>query len=74
MAFTKYLGMSVICTLIFNGHGLGLFGMYERLQQFLIVISVWVLILTLSLLDLKYYGFEPLELLWRKLTYFSLRN
>ena len=74
MAFTNYIGMSVICTFIFNGHGLGLFGMFDRLQQFLIVISVWVLILILSPLVLKNYRFGPLEWLWRKLTYFSLRN
>ena len=74
MAFTNYIGMSLICTLIFNGHGLGLFGMFDRLQQFLIVISVWVLILILSPLVLKNYRFGPLEWLWRKLTYFSLRN
>ena len=74
MAFTNYIGMSVICTLIFNGHGLGLFGMFDRLQQFLIVLSVWVLILILSPLVLKNYRFGPLEWLWRKLTYFSLRN
>ena len=74
MAFTNYIGMSVICTLIFNGNGLGLFGMLDRLQQFLIVISVWVLILILSPLVLKNYRFGPLEWLWRKLTYFSLRN
>ena len=74
MAFTNYIGMSVICTLIFNGHGLGLFGMFDRLQQFLIVISVWALILILSPLVLKNFRFGPLEWLWRKLTYFSLRN
>ena len=74
MAFTNYIGMSVICTLIFNGHGLGFFGMFDRLQQFLIVISVWVLILILSPIVLKNYRFGPLEWLWRKLTYFSLRN
>ena len=74
MAFTNYIGMSVICTLIFNGNGLGLFGMLDRLQQFLIVIFVWVLILILSPLVLKNYRFGPLEWLWRKLTYFSLRN
>lgn len=74
MAFTNYIGMSVICTLIFNGHGLGLYGRLDRLQQFLIVISVWVLILILSPLVLKNYRFGPLEWLWRKLTYFSLRN
>jgi len=74
MAFTNYIGMSVICTLIFNGHGLGLFGSFDRLEQFLIVISVWVLILILSPLVLKNYRFGPLEWLWRKLTYFSLKN
>ena len=74
MAFTNYIGMSVICTLIFNGHGLGLFGRLDRLQQFLIVISVWVFILIISPLVLKNYRFGPLEWLWRKLTYFSLKN
>ena len=70
MAFTNYIGMSVICTLIFNGHGLGLFGTLDRLQQFLIVISIWILILIISPLVLKNYRFGPLEWLWRKLTYF----
>ena len=71
MAFTNYIGMSLICTLIFNGHGLGLFGTFDRLQQFLVVISVWVLILIISPLVLKKYRFGPLEWIWRKLTYFS---
>ena len=71
MAFTNYIGMSLICTLIFNGHGLGLFGTFDRLQQFLVVISLWVLILILSPLVLKKYRFGPLEWMWRKLTYFS---
>lgn len=74
MAFTNYIGMSIICTLIFNGHGLGLFGTLDRLEQFLIVISIWVLILIISPLVLKNYRFGPLEWLWRKLTYFSLKN
>lgn len=74
MAFTNYIGMSIICTLIFNGHGLGLFGTLDRLEQFLIVISIWVLLLIISPLVLKNYRFGPLEWLWRKLTYFSLKN
>ena len=74
MAFTNYIGMSVICTLIFNGHGLGLFGTLDRLQQFLIVIAVWVIMLIISPLVLKNYRFGPLEWLWRKLTYFSFQN
>ena len=74
MAFTNYIGMSVICTLIFNGHGLGLFGTLDRLQQLLIVIAVWIVILIISPLVLKNYRFGPLEWLWRKLTYFSFQN
>ncbi len=74
MAFSNYIGMSVICTLIFNGHGLGLFGTLDRLQQFLIVIAVWFLILIVSPLVLKKYQLGPLEWLWRKLTYFSFKN
>jgi uncharacterized protein len=74
MAFTNYIGMSVICTLIFNGHGLGLFGTLDRLQQFLIVVAVWIMILIASPLILKLYRFGPLEWLWRRLTYFSLKR
>ena len=71
MAFTNYIGMSVICTLIFNGHGLGLFGTFDRLQQFVIVIGIWVTMLIISPLVLKKFQYGPLEWLWRKLTYFS---
>ena len=74
MAFTNYIGMSLICTLIFNGHGLGLFGTFDRLQQFLIVIGLWVIMLIISPLVLKKYQFGPLESMWRKLTYFSFKN
>ena len=70
MAFTNYIGMSVICSLIFNGHGLALYGSLDRLQQFLVVVVIWVLILIISPLVLKKYKFGPLEWLWRKLTYF----
>lgn len=70
MAFTNYIGMSVICSLIFNGHGLALYGTFDRLQQFLVVVSIWVLILIVSPLVLRKYRYGPLEWLWRKLTYF----
>ena len=74
MAFTNYIGMSVICTLIFNGHGLGLYGTFDRFQQFVIVIGVWVIMLIISPKVLKKYQFGPLESMWRKLTYFSFKN
>ena len=71
MAFTNYIGMSLICSLIFNGHGLALYGTLDRLQQFIVVVSIWVLILTVSPLVLRKYRYGPLEWLWRKLTYIS---
>ena len=70
MAFTNYIGMSLICSLIFNGHGLALYGTFDRLQQFIVVVSIWVLILIVSPLVLRKYRYGPLEWLWRKLTYF----
>ena len=69
MAFTNYILMSLICTFIFYGHGLGLFGKVERSVQILIVLAVWVIILTISPLWLKKFQYGPLEWLWRVLTY-----
>jgi uncharacterized protein len=73
MAFTNYIGMSVICGFVFYGHGFGLFGSLDRLQQFLVVIAIWVLMLIISPLVLKKYRFGPLEWIWRKLTYLSFK-
>jgi len=69
MAFTNYLMQTVICTTIFYGHGLGLYGHLERWQQILIVLGVWALQLLLSPLWLQYFRFGPLEWLWRSLSY-----
>lgn len=69
MAFTNYLLQTVLCTTIFYGHGLGLFGSVERYQQLLIVFVVWALQLWLSPIWLRRYSYGPLEWLWRTLTY-----
>ena len=41
MALTNYLLQSVICTTIFYGHGLGLFGRVDRAGQLAIVVGIW---------------------------------
>jgi len=41
MALTNYLLQSLICTTIFYGHGLGLFGQVGRAGQSVIVLGVW---------------------------------
>ncbi len=69
MAFTNYILQTVLCTWIFYGHGLGLFGQVERVDQIAIVVAVWALQLAVSPLWLKRFRFGPLEWLWRALTY-----
>ena len=73
MAFTNYISQSVICTLIFYGHGLGLFERVDRLGQFAIVVAIWVLQLIWSPWWLARFRFGPLEWLWRSLTYLKLQ-
>lgn len=70
-AFSNYILQSLICTLIFYGHGLGLFGEVPRSQQILIVIAVWALQLWIAPLWLARYRYGPLEWAWRSLTYWQ---
>lgn len=69
MAFTNYIMQTVICTTIFYGHGLGLFGSVERTGQAAIVLAVWAFQLWLSPLWLRHFLFGPLEWTWRTLVY-----
>jgi uncharacterized protein len=71
MAFTNYILQTVACTTIFYGHGLGLFGQLDRVQQFGMVLAIWAAQLVLSPIWLRYFLFGPLELLWRSLTYWQ---
>jgi uncharacterized protein len=69
MAFSNYILQTLVCTTIFYGHGLGLFGQLERTPQLLIVIAVCALQLTISPLWLRHFRFGPLEWVWRSLVY-----
>ena len=71
MAFTNYILMTLVCTFIFSGHGLGLYGSVERKYQILIVLAIWILILIVSSVWLKRFRYGPLERIWRVLTYWS---
>jgi len=73
MALTNYILQSIICTWIFFGHGLGLFGTIERSAQVLIVVLVWAIQLLLSYIWLDHFRFGPLEWIWRSLTYWKLQ-
>lgn len=68
-AFSNYILQSVICTTIFYGHGLGLFGSVSRVGQIGIVIGVWILQMAIAPIWLRHFQFGPLEWVWRSLSY-----
>jgi uncharacterized protein len=69
MALTNYLLQSVICTTIFYGHGLGLFGRVERAGQLAIVVGIWAFQLLASSVWLRYFSVGPVEWLTRWLVF-----
>ncbi len=68
-ALTNYLMQSIICSLIFYGHGLELVGKVDHLGQILITLLIWIAQLVLSPIWLSRFQFGPVEWLWRSLTY-----
>jgi uncharacterized protein len=72
MALSNYLLQTIICTTLFYGHGLGLYGKLERTEQAMVVLAVWIFHLITSPLWLRYFHFGPIEWLWRAVTYLKL--
>lgn len=68
-ALSNYLLTSVLCSLLFNGFGLGFYGKLEYYQLYVVVLCVWVINLTVSPLWLRHFQFGPMEWVWRSLTY-----
>ena len=71
MAFSNYLGTTVICTTVFYGYGFGLYGALSRAQLYLVVVPIWLLILLWSKPWLDRFRYGPLEWLWRSLSRFA---
>jgi uncharacterized protein len=69
MALTSYLAASLICTTLFNGYGLGLFGQLGYRQLYAVVLGVWCAQALLSNAWLRWFRLGPAEWLWRSLTY-----
>jgi uncharacterized protein len=65
MAFSNYLGTSIVCTLFFNGYGLGWYGSLQRWQCLIVVACVWLLMLAWSKPWLERFAYGPFEWLWR---------
>jgi uncharacterized protein len=68
MAFSNYLGTSLICTTLFYGYGLGWFGEMSRAEVYLVVFAVWAGMLIWSKPWLDRFAYGPLEWLWRSLS------
>lgn len=66
-AFSNYLATSLIMTMLFQNWGLGLFGQVGPAAQWLLVIATWAIMLTWSMVWLRYYRRGPLEWAWRSL-------
>jgi uncharacterized protein len=68
MAFSNYLGTSLLMTFLFYGWGLGLYGTFSRAALWPLILAVWALILLWSKPWLDRYRHGPLEWLWRTLS------
>lgn len=73
MAFSNYLGTSIVMTTIFYGYGLGLFGDVGRWPLYLICVGMWAVMLLWSKPWLDRFRYGPLEWLWRSLARGSLQ-
>ncbi|WP_339308528.1 DUF418 domain-containing protein [Paenibacillus sp. FSL L8-0435] len=74
LSLTNYLMQSVICTTIFYGYGLGLFGSVGVFIGAIIALAVYGIQLWLSPLYLKKFSNGPVEYLLRIWTYLSWKG
>lgn len=74
MALSTYLIQSIICSIIFYGHGLSLFGDMDRTGQAVFVLGIWVFNILFAKMWLSFFKYGPFEWLWRSLTYGKLQG
>jgi uncharacterized protein len=73
MALTSYISATLVCTTLFNGYGLGLFGRLGRGGLYLVTLAIWCGQLVFSQVWSRAFLFGPLEWIWRSLTYWKLQ-
>jgi len=69
MALTNYLLQSIICTFIFYGYGLGLFGQVGAAAGLALTLVIFATQVAWSNWWMQRYRYGPVEWLWRSLTY-----
>ncbi|MFZ5917254.1 MAG: M20/M25/M40 family metallo-hydrolase [Chloroflexota bacterium] len=68
-ALSNYLLQSLICSLLFAGYGLGLYGQVGPAWGLLLTVILYSLQIRLSAWWFDRYQFGPMEWLWRTLSY-----
>lgn len=71
LSLTNYIMQTVICTTIFYGYGLGLFGSFGVVNGILLGLFIFLIQCVGSIVYLRYFTRGPLELLLRIWTNFS---
>jgi uncharacterized protein len=74
MAFSNYLGTTLITTTLFYGYGFGLYGTLSRAGLCVVVLGVWMIILLWSKPWLDRFAYGPLEWLWRSLARWKIQQ
>lgn len=69
MAFSNYIGTSLLMAVLFQGWGLGRFGSPDRVEMLRYVAGGWIAMLAWSKPWLDRFRYGPLEWLWRCLVY-----
>ena len=73
MALTNYLFQSIVCTLIFYGYGLGLFGKVGPALGRGFTIVIYLIQIPISHWWMKRFRYGPAEWFWRSLTYWKIQ-
>lgn len=67
MAFSNYIGTSIVCTSLFSGYGLGWFGHLQRWQLYPVALAICAAMLLWSRPWLDRFAYGPFEWLWRSM-------
>ena len=65
MALTNYIAQSLLCSVVFYGWGLGMYGLLGYAEQWIVIVAIWALELAWSIWWLRHFNYGPLEWAWR---------
>lgn len=69
MSLSNYLLQSAVCSWVFYGYGLGLYGQVGPAVGLALAVAIFAVQVPLSVAWLRFFRFGPVEWLWRTLTY-----